>query len=223
MPDITMLKLADHEWFREQFAQRDNLQARASVRKDALEKVWRPLADKLDVHAYIEEKIFYPQLLTRGVDDPTAKRSMRSAITTTSVTVFRTPMRRRLALTSGGRRSRERVRRMTSTWARRNAKDYQTFHPQPRPAGASQLLRAGPPARPATVLTALRFSRLAGSLSPSAATRTAVSGHAFPRSVQTQQTGLTSPICRTPPGQSAVSRQTHPGLPYCDPVLMSPD
>jgi len=129
MPDITMLKLADHEWFREQFAQRDNLQARASVRKDALEKVWRPLADKLDVHAYIEEKIFYPQLLTRGVDDPTAKRSMRSAITTTSVTVFRTPMRRRLALTSGGRRSRERVRRMTSTWARRNAKDYQTFHP----------------------------------------------------------------------------------------------
>ena len=39
--------------------------------------------------------------------------------------------------------------------------------PPPRPAGASQLLRAGPPARPATVLTALRFSRLAGSLSPS--------------------------------------------------------
>ena len=70
MPDITMLILADHEWSREQFARLDNLQARASVRKDALEKVWRPLADKLDVHAYIEEKIFYPQLLTRGVDDP---------------------------------------------------------------------------------------------------------------------------------------------------------
>ena len=70
MPDITMLILADHEWFREQFARLDNLQARTSVRKDALEKVWRPLADKLDVHAYIEEKIFYPQLLTRGVDDP---------------------------------------------------------------------------------------------------------------------------------------------------------
>jgi hypothetical protein len=30
-----------------------------------------------------------------------------------------------------------------------------------RPAEASPLLRAGPPARPATVLTALRFSRLA--------------------------------------------------------------
>ena len=39
--------------------------------------------------------------------------------------------------------------------------------PPPRPAGASQLLRGGPPAHPATVLTASRFSRSAGSLSPS--------------------------------------------------------
>src|SRR5215207_1472911 len=30
---------------------------------------------------------------------------------------------------------------------------------------------------------------------------TAVSGHAFPRSTRKQQTKLTSPICRTPPGQ----------------------
>ncbi len=70
MADITMLILADHNWFREQFARLDDLQARTPVRSDALEKVWRPLADKLDVHAYIEEKIFYPQLLKRGVDDP---------------------------------------------------------------------------------------------------------------------------------------------------------
>ena len=70
MADITMLILADHNWFREQFARLDDLQARTPVRSDALEKVWRPLADKLDVHAYIEEKIFYPQLLERGVDDP---------------------------------------------------------------------------------------------------------------------------------------------------------
>jgi Hemerythrin HHE cation binding domain len=70
MADITMLILEDHAWFREQFARLDNLQARTSVRSDALERVWRPLADKLDVHAYIEEKIFYPQLLQRGVDDP---------------------------------------------------------------------------------------------------------------------------------------------------------
>lgn len=70
MADITMLILADHEWFRAQFARLDYLQARVSVGADALEKVWRPLADKLDVHAYVEEKIFYPQLLQRGADDP---------------------------------------------------------------------------------------------------------------------------------------------------------
>ena len=70
MADITMLILADHEWFREQFAKLDDLQARTPVNRGALERVWRPLADKLDVHAYIEEKIFYPQLLTRGTEDP---------------------------------------------------------------------------------------------------------------------------------------------------------
>jgi hypothetical protein len=70
MADITALILADHEWFREQFATLDDLQARETVNKAALERVWRPLADKLDVHAYLEEKIFYPQLLRRGADDP---------------------------------------------------------------------------------------------------------------------------------------------------------
>jgi hypothetical protein len=70
MADITMLILADHEWFREQFARLDELQAQTPVDSRALQKVWRPLADKLDVHAYIEEKIFYPQLLLRGTDDP---------------------------------------------------------------------------------------------------------------------------------------------------------
>ena len=68
--DITALILADHEWFREQFATLDELQAQTPVNRGALERVWRPLADKLDVHAYIEEKIFYPQLLTRGTHDP---------------------------------------------------------------------------------------------------------------------------------------------------------
>ena len=60
-----------------------------------------------------------------------------------------------------------------------------------------------------------------------ATTRTAVSGHAFPRSIQEQQTGLTSPTCRTPPGQSAVlppgsSRADllHPGF---DATLLSND
>lgn len=70
MADITALILADHEWFREQFAKLDDLQARRTANRLGLERVWRPLADKLDVHAYIEEKIFYPQLLERGADDP---------------------------------------------------------------------------------------------------------------------------------------------------------
>jgi hypothetical protein len=70
MADITALILNDHNWFREQFARLDYLQADRRVEQASLERVWRPLADKLDVHAYIEEAIFYPQLLQRGVDDP---------------------------------------------------------------------------------------------------------------------------------------------------------
>ena len=70
MADITVLILADHNWFREQFAKLDDLQAQTPENHSALERVWRPLGDKLDVHAYIEEKIFYPQLLKRGADDP---------------------------------------------------------------------------------------------------------------------------------------------------------
>jgi Hemerythrin HHE cation binding domain len=70
MADITMLILNDHNWFREQFARLDYLQAKSSVSAESLHRVWRPLADKLDVHALIEEKIFYPQLLQRGADDP---------------------------------------------------------------------------------------------------------------------------------------------------------
>jgi hypothetical protein len=73
MADITALILADHDWFREQFAELDYLQAQTPANRGALERVWRPLADKLDVHAYIEEKIFYPQLLKRGADDPEAE------------------------------------------------------------------------------------------------------------------------------------------------------
>jgi hypothetical protein len=69
MADITMLILDDHDWFREQFAKLDELQAQKPANQRALERVWRPLADKLDVHALIEERIFYPQLLKRGGDD----------------------------------------------------------------------------------------------------------------------------------------------------------
>src|ERR1700756_3253189 len=70
MADITVLIRADHDWFREQFAKLDDLRAQTPINRAALERIWRPLGDKLDVHAYIEEKIFYPQLLKRGADDP---------------------------------------------------------------------------------------------------------------------------------------------------------
>ena len=39
-----------------------------------------------------------------------------------------------------------------------------------------------------------------------------VSVPAFSRSMQKPQTGLASPPCRTPPGQSTGTRQTHPGI-----------
>jgi hypothetical protein len=93
MDDITALILADHEWFREQFAKLDDLQARNTVNRTVLEAVWRPLADKLDVHAHIEEKIFYPQLLKRVPTTRRGKRSTRSVMTMTSVTACGKPMR----------------------------------------------------------------------------------------------------------------------------------
>src|SRR6201997_2424521 len=70
MADITDLIRADHDWFRERFAKLAVLQAQTPIDHAALERVWRPLGEKLDLHAYIEEKIFYPQLLKRGTDDP---------------------------------------------------------------------------------------------------------------------------------------------------------
>ena len=70
MADITELIRADHDWFRGRFAKLDDLQAQTPIDHAALERVWRPLGEKLDLHAYIEEKIFYPQLLRRGTDDP---------------------------------------------------------------------------------------------------------------------------------------------------------
>ena len=70
MADITALILADHEWFRAQFAKLDDAQALPDPSGQLLEAIWRPLADKLDVHAYVEETLFYPQLLRRGAEDP---------------------------------------------------------------------------------------------------------------------------------------------------------
>src|SRR4029077_4159901 len=70
----------------------------------------------------------------------------------------------------------------------------------------------------------LRLQPLGNSLSPSS---TAVSRRAFPRSMQEPQTGLTSPTCRTPPGQnsghppdSSRADLLHPGF---DVTLLSND
>ena len=77
--------------------------------------------------------------------------------------------------------------------------------------GASPLLRVGPPAHPATRAQP-RLTRR----NP----QPAVSWRAFSRSVRERQIRLTSLPCRTPPGQSAGSRQAHPGARNITPVLM---
>ena len=87
---------------------------------------------------------------------------------------------------------------------------------------ASALLRAGPPARPAPVLSPSRHQhRLGTSLSPARSNSRAVSGHAFSCSARKPQTGLASSTCRTPPGQSADIRQAHPRGSQNTPVSMS--
>ncbi len=68
--DITELILADHGWFREQFARLEDAGAASPPDVDALRAVWQPLATRLDLHAVAEEEIFYPQLLRRGTEDP---------------------------------------------------------------------------------------------------------------------------------------------------------
>ncbi|EOM76868.1 hemerythrin domain-containing protein [Rhodococcus rhodnii] len=73
MADITDLIMEDHAWFREQFARLDLLRGDAASDAEALHTVWRPLADRLDLHAAAEEEIFYPQLLRVGEEDPAAE------------------------------------------------------------------------------------------------------------------------------------------------------
>lgn len=53
-------------WFRQQFAALDDLQARGSLDETSVQRVWDPLAQRLDLHASAEEEIFYPQLLKVG-------------------------------------------------------------------------------------------------------------------------------------------------------------
>lgn len=62
MPDICDLILDEHEEFRRRFAELDSLRAEAAE-PERLERLWRPLAERLELHASAEETVFYPQLL----------------------------------------------------------------------------------------------------------------------------------------------------------------
>jgi hypothetical protein len=78
--------------------------------------------------------------------------------------------------------------------------------------GPSQLLRDGPPACEATVLSLLRFCRLRCSLSPGHSLDQVMPSPAFQRSLRKPQIRFTPPLCRTPPGQYMGTRQTYPGF-----------
>jgi hypothetical protein len=67
--DVTEVILRDHAWFRAQFIALYDLQTEPPD-IEAISEIWDPLAARLDVHAAAEEKIFYPQLLARGQEDP---------------------------------------------------------------------------------------------------------------------------------------------------------
>jgi hypothetical protein len=63
MPDICDLVLDDHETFRRRFAELDE---RRDADAQALLALWTPLAELLDLHAAVEEELFYPTLLQTG-------------------------------------------------------------------------------------------------------------------------------------------------------------
>lgn len=127
MADITMLILDDHDWFREQFAKLDELQAQTPPDQRALKRVWRPLAEKLDVHAYIEEKIFYPQLLTRGGNDAEGETLDAIGDHNDIRDGVRDATRPGSPPPNGGQRLVAPEWPTTITWLRKNAKAWPTF------------------------------------------------------------------------------------------------
>lgn len=74
MADITQLILDDHDSFRRQFAQLDDLRDDA----ERAAPIWAALAAALEVHASAEEEHFYPALLRRGSEG--AKDETKDAI-----------------------------------------------------------------------------------------------------------------------------------------------
>jgi hypothetical protein len=61
MADIVELVYEDHDWFRRRFFYLDDAKS-----IDELRAIWEPLATRLDMHAEIEESVFYPALLKKG-------------------------------------------------------------------------------------------------------------------------------------------------------------
>jgi Hemerythrin HHE cation binding domain len=61
MADIIELVYADHDWIRRQFFRLDDAKSDAE-----LAAIWDALGARLDVHAEVEEAVFYPALLKHG-------------------------------------------------------------------------------------------------------------------------------------------------------------
>ena len=74
MPDICDLVLDDHATFRRRFG---DLDEHRDADGDQLAKLWKPLGDLLELHAAVEERIFYPCLLETGTQ---AKEETEDAI-----------------------------------------------------------------------------------------------------------------------------------------------
>lgn len=74
MPDICDLVLDDHATFRRRFG---DLDEHRDADGDQLARLWKPLGDLLELHAAVEERVFYPSLLETGSN---AKEETEDAI-----------------------------------------------------------------------------------------------------------------------------------------------
>jgi hypothetical protein len=63
MPDICDLILDDHEILRRRFAELDQDR---EASPEVVEGLWGPVATLLELHAAVEEQVFYPSLLDTG-------------------------------------------------------------------------------------------------------------------------------------------------------------
>ena len=63
MPDVCDLILDDHETIRRRFAELDEYR---HADTQTLQRLWRPLATLLELHAAVEEHLVYPSLLDTG-------------------------------------------------------------------------------------------------------------------------------------------------------------